>query len=569
MRMGVPESRNLAMLTEGSASSRLAPSRTALLALGLTLAAFAVRLAWALMPRDVHWDEPDYLILARNLIRGQGYQIFGVPELHVPPVAPWLAALMLALGAPIDLAMSLWHVITGGMLCGLIFLTARDVTGNDGAAAIAALLAALSPALVVRPLFWGSMTESLFLLALWAGIWATWRMLTRPSWRSGLAAGLAFGISYLVRPEGLLWWAMLAVVAAAILIRRRRLGTHPGGATAVAAYLAAFLLLAAPYWAYLYYHTGQFLLSGKTGITLLQAGNLMGDVGTTLDSSGDEVLWLSPERYQVGVSVLAAADPVGLLRRFVANVRSAPGTVLSILIPLYLIAFIALGLWALPWSRRRMKAEGFWLTCLLPLLVVPLTHMLSRLLLPLVPIALVWAGFGVQRLITWGEGTLAGGEFSPAGGYSPPANQDSRRSLRVAQRLWPVLVIGLLVVLSLRGQVSARREGLASITPSHKEAGLWLEASSQVDESIMTRNTEIALYADLAPVDFPNASLEQVLNYARGHNAHYLVVDDIELNLLRPQLAYIAEPARTPPELERLATFPGPVRTTYVFRILY
>jgi len=383
------------------------------------------------------------------------------------------------------------------------------------------------------------------------------------SWRAGLAAGLAFGLSYLVRPEGLLWWVALAVVASLLVVRRRRQGTAgrqdilPGGGATLAIYLAAFVVLAAPYWLYLYHYTGQFLLSGKTGITLLQAGNLMGDVGTTLDSSGDEVLWLSQERYRIGVSSVAEADPVGLLRRFVANVRSAPGTVLSILIPLYLIAFIALGLWALPWNRRRMKAEGFWLVCLLPLLIVPLTHMLSRLLLPLVPIALVWAGFGVQRLIRWGQGTLAAA--SPA----------SRPSIRVAKRLWPVLVIGLVVVLSLRGQLSAAHEGQASITPSHKEAGLWLAATSRPDEAIMSRNTEIALYADRAPVDFPNASLEQVLSYARSHNAHYLVVDDIELSLLRPQLAYLAEPARTPPELERLATFPGPVRTTYVFRVIY
>ena len=556
--------------TDGSSSTR-----TALLTLGLTLAAFAIRLAWALMPRAVHWDEPDYLILARNLLRGQGYQVYGLPELHIPPIGPWLATLALSLGAPVDLAMSLWHVLAGALLCGLIFATAREVTGNDSAAALAALLAAFSPALVVRPLYWGSMTESLFLLALWSGIWAAWRMLNgpslarpagpfgRPGWQAGLAAGLAFGTSYLIRPEGLLWWAALAAVAVVLVIRRWRQGTAGrqgillGGGAALAVYLVAFLVLAAPYWLYLYHYTGQFLLSGKTGITLLQAGNLMGDVGTTLDSSGDEVLWLSPERYRIGVTSVAEADPVGLLRRFVANVRSAPGTVLSTLIPLYLIAFIALGLWALPWNRRRLKAEGFWLICLLPLLIVPLTHMLSRLLLPLVPIALVWAGFGVQRLIAWGEGTMTA--TSPA----------TRPAYRVAKRLWPALVIGLLVVLSLRGQSSAEREGQASITPSHKEAGLWLAATSRLGEGIMTRNTEIALYADRAPVDFPNAPLDQVLSYARGHNAHYLVVDDIELSLLRPQLAYLADPLRTPPELERLATFPGPVRTTYVFRVIY
>ncbi len=537
------------MPSELAQASPSASRRTAAVATALVLAAFAVRLLWALAPRAVHWDEPDYLILARNLLHGEGYRVFGVPDLHIPPVAPWLTVLTLALGAPVDLAMAIWHVVAGALLCGLIFMAGREVTGSELVAALAALLAAFSPALAVRPLYWGSMTESLFLVALWAGIWAAWRLVHAGGWRPALAAGLAFGASYLVRPEGLLWWAALAAVTLALVLRRR----HGGAVLAV--YLGAFLLVAAPYWIYLYHYTGHFLLSGKTGITLLQANDTMADVGTTLDSTGSEVLWLSPERYQVGVSSFALADPVGVARRFVANVRSTPGVVLSILIPLYLLMFIALGLWAQPWNRRRLQAEGFWLVCLAPLLVVPLTHMLSRLLLPLVPIALIWAGFGVQRFITWGQETLVA------------THAVQHRSLAWLGRVWPVLVVGLLVVLSLRGQFSALREGQASIAPSHKEAGLWLASASSPGDAIMTRNTEVALYANRPPVDFPNANLDRVLAYAATHNARYLVVDDIELRLVRPQLAYLAEPATTPPELERVATFPGQVRTTYVFRI--
>ena len=48
--------------------------------LGIGLLALACRAVWTTQPRTVRWDEPDYLILARNLLRGEGYHIFGSPD---------------------------------------------------------------------------------------------------------------------------------------------------------------------------------------------------------------------------------------------------------------------------------------------------------------------------------------------------------------------------------------------------------------------------------------------------------------------------------------------------------
>jgi 4-amino-4-deoxy-L-arabinose transferase-like glycosyltransferase len=520
-----------------------------LIALGLATFGFSVRLFWALRPRAVHWDEPDYLLLARNLLRGQGYQILGLPETHLPPIAPWLATASLALGAPVDLAMSLWHALAGAIFCGLIFLIALEISGNRPAALWTGWLATIASPLVVRPLYWGSMTESVFLLLLWLGLWAVWRLLHGGSWRAGLAAGAALALSYLTRPEGLLWWALFAVIALVLVIWRRddRQKAWPG----TVLYLLVFLLLSGSYWLYLYRSTGQLLLSGKTGITLLQAEGANKDLSVVLDSSGQEVLWLSPERYQVGVASVVEADPLGALKRLSANLRNLPGVVLAALVPLHLIVLIGLGLWVQPWGRRRLIEQAFWLACLLPLLIVPLTHLLPRLLLPLLPVALVWAGQGVQRLVEWARGTA-----------SPWP-----RLARPLAWLWPLLLALLMAALAANSQFDDERAGQATITPGHRQAAFWLAANSHPDQAVMTRNSEIALYADRLLAPLPNADLDQVLGYARRHGAGFLAVDDIELRLLRPQFAHIAEPGQTPSTLELAATFPGPMRTTYLFRI--
>ncbi|MCB0239967.1 MAG: hypothetical protein KDH08_15280, partial [Anaerolineae bacterium] len=65
---------------------------------------------------------------------------------------------------------TVWHVLAGALGCGLLFGLASDVTGNWRTGALAGLLLAVSPALAVWPLYWGSNSESLFLAFLLAGL---------------------------------------------------------------------------------------------------------------------------------------------------------------------------------------------------------------------------------------------------------------------------------------------------------------------------------------------------------------------------------------------------------------
>ncbi len=526
----------------------------------IVLLALACRGVWAAWPRPVRWDEPDLLILARNLLRGEGYHVFGVPDLTWPPVAPALAAISLAIGLPPDKALAAWHVVAGALACGLLYGLSREVTGDERVAAIAGLLAATSPALAVWPLYWGSLTESIFLAWLLAGLWAVWRVLTRGGWKAAGGAGVAFGLSYLTRPEGVLWWglALLALLGVPVLAVRPGAARRRHSWRAVAVYVLTFLIVAAPYAGYLYRHTGRLMLSGKLGITLIlgarvtDEGSGVGhDYAARLDSSGQEIVWLSPEQFDVSVLDVVREDPRGTLRRIRRNLSLLWNALADPLLGWVMIGLIGLGLWGERWSRQRWLGEMFWLAAALPASTILIFHVQPRFMVPLMVPALVWAGRGVLYLAGWASATMEG-----------------LLSIRPRPAMWATAIVALVLVFNLMGQRTTARAGRATLTPSHQAAGLWLAAHSRPDEPVMSRNPEVALYADRPLVAFPNAGWDDVLAYGRARGARYLVVNDWEITRLRPQLEFLLDPAQAPPELEHLVTLQGPVRRVVVYRIV-
>ncbi len=515
------------------------------------LIALACRWTWATQPRSVRWDEPDYLLLAHHLAQGQGYRISKLPELHIPPAAPYLAAAALKLGVPLEQTLLFWHVLAGVVLCGLLFGLTNDLTESHRVALLAGLLAAVSGSLAVKPLYWGSMTESLFMAFLFAGLWATWRMLRSGGWITAILAGAAFGFSYLTRPEGLVWWAMFWLIAVGASLHQRRRWRE------VTLYTVTFAIIATPYIFYLYRNTGRFMLSGKTGITaamsvtISEEGNAIGnDYGSMLDSSGKEILWLSNERYEIGLWDVIRADPLGEVRRVARNLRKALHIMITPLLGTPLALLVALGLLGEAWKRRRLWAEAFLVASLVPLGIVPLFHVQPRLLIPWVPVALIWGARGTDHLLTWGKETLA-----------------QWPKLKRLGTVWTALVIAAVLLVGLRQQRADAKMGQASLAFSHKAAGVWLGKQIDPGEIIMTRDSEIGVYANRPVVPLPNASWDKILTYARAHNARYLVIDSWEMETVRPQLKDLEGPATAPPELLYLARFKGPNRTTFVYEI--
>ena len=104
----------------------------------------------------------------------------------------------------------------------------------------------------------------------------------------------------------------------------------------MALFALTFLVLAPPYVVYLRHTTGRLLVSGKAGITttlgaaITDLGSALGeDAGSVLDSTGQEIFWLSPEQFDAGRLDEARADPELAARQLARNLLLVPDVVLG------------------------------------------------------------------------------------------------------------------------------------------------------------------------------------------------------------------------------------------------
>jgi hypothetical protein len=115
----------------------------------------------------------------------------------------------------------------------------------------------------------------------------------------------------------------------------------------------------------------------------------------------------------------------------------------------------------------------------------------------------------------------------------------------------PAVVVVALVAMTLP-QLQA---GTAVMPWANVEAGQWLAANTPPDTVVMTRHSEVGLYAARPLIAAPNATWSELVQYGRARSADYLLVGLPELRRLRPQYAALADPATSPPEVVYVASF--------------
>lgn len=542
--------------------------------LAIFLAGLAVRAAFISLPRMARWDEASYLTIAGNLLAGNGYsELMGAPDVHQPPMVSLLAAAGLALRLPLNTAAAIpSHLLLGSLVVLPLYALGRAVYGRR-AGLLAALLGALYPALAVSPLYWGSLTETPYMLFILTGIYAAYRCglgisgAGRP-WGWAALMGLAFGLGYLTRPESLLFLAVMLVYLGLIWLfggpeRWRSLG-RLAGASAVA--VTTLAVVALPYVRFLHQATGRWVLSGKAGTSMdiawafANRSQAMHDqAAASMDSTGQETLWLSPEALDSSITGWIAADP----QRFATLVRRNLLDTWDVLFgpelfQPWLALLVVLGLAGQPWLRRQMRGQALLLLALAPLASLWMVFIQPRFMVVYLAISLVWAGGGLAHLTRWAGGTVSAALAGPRPGV--------RGWLVTAAAVLPVALVVAAMLWS--GVQTARRE-IPRLPFYRLEAARWLADNTPPGAPIMTRNAETALYADRPLIAFPRAPWDQVLAYADARGAHYLVVDEWEISEVRPYLAPLLDlgAAAPLPRLTRLQTYQHPGRTTMLFRI--
>ncbi len=512
----------------------------------------------AVLPRVLHSDEPIYLLLGVNVLSGRGYTTWLTPDLHFPPLFPFVAGLFYRVTDNLEWASNFAYALFGGLLIVPLFLLARRVYGTT-TAWVTAVFVMLFPALNISVLYWGSMTEPLFLFLLYAAAGVLLAGLEEHRGRWLVVAGGLLGLAYLTRPEALGYFAVGCLLVLfwpsggwALGLRLRRL----------VGFAVIFLLFAAPYLFYLKGQTGQWMFSGKGSLSW-ELGGELGQTGkgydwliARLDSSQQEIYWFSPERFQYPVGMKQALwnDPMQVLKRLMRNASDLPFVLFEWHVFWFgLLPLVGLGLFGDAWDRARLWRECFLFAWLLPLAGLLLFRLVLRFYAPVFPLLLLWTAHGAVVLGTRLQQTavLCG------------AN--------AARRAWPAhllrsapaaFVVFYFLIISLSLVANHRHE----LFLGYKKAAAWLEQHSLPTARVMTRETAVGLYAARVRVPFPNAPWEQVRDYARRHQADYLIATEFELTQLRPQLQRLVHRETLPPELQLLHQIPEPGGQVFIFR---
>ena len=527
----------------------------AILVLGLALRVGLVRI-----DRIVRWDEPDYLILGRNLFTGHGYTVIGKTELHYAPLFPIAAGVLYPLTQDMKLNSDMVYVFFGVLLLVPFFWLSKELYGRR-IALVATTLLCVSPPLTSGVLFWGTMLEPLYLFLLFAALAAAWY-----SWRErrlpGCAAmGALFGLAYLAKPEAIVnLAAILAWLTVAHALRRMLLTRHALAGLALA--LAGFALVIAPYLTFMYRHTGSIMITGKLGVTYVAGqGAVEHDPGlydralSRLDAAGDEIIWFSADRFKYDIAELITADPGAFLWRIWQNVNILERVLFARQVfPFYLLALVGLGWFGASWNRGRAIKELFLMAAALPVVIFLPFHIELRYFAPMLPILLLWVAKGIDAFASWlqqtWDATLPGASKARVG--------------TVAALGLTVLVAALFLVM----QPSVIADGLEGLNPSRRDAGLWLNVHSDPGALIMSRDTEVPFFAERRWAATPNEDYERFIAYVRKRGAQYVVVDEREVTVIRPQLSFLADPSSTPPELKHAYTAQDRRGNTIVYEVL-
>jgi hypothetical protein len=127
----------------------------------------------------------------------------------------------------------------------------------------------------------------------------------------------------------------------------------------------------------------------------------------------------------------------------------------------------------------------------------------------------------------------------------------------------------LLVLYFVVLQPRVVRDGLAEMNLSRREAGNWLKAHALAEALIMSRDTEVPFYAERRWAATPNEEYARFIAYVRKRGAAYLVVDEREVTVIRPQLSLLLNEDAPPPGLRHVYTAPDLRGKTIVYEVLY
>lgn len=485
--------------------------------------AFLLRMYWLFAHTALICNEGgEYARTAENILAGRGYfSILGVPQLYFPPLYPLLIALFSLLTRNSELAGRLVSLLAGTCL----LLPCAGIAGRlygRKVAYLCTVLVACHPLLIAFST--SVFSEGLFATLLMSAVYWTMRCLEVHKSRAQLLlAGVFWGLSYLTRPEAIVYAVAAAGMVFVVDLASSR--APKKACLAIAWLILPLLLIGGPYVAYLSRSLGGFHFEAKSNVnyTIAQRLNSGMDAGQAEYGISRD---LKQEGPLLNLNLYVPRSPysksLGAISRYVAvAARRNKDELYRVILPAaslgspFLLVLIVLGLLRKAWSLQRSLQEALLLLVVsVTVLILLAAHEVTlRYIFPLLPFFLIWAGNGAHELGDWASSTAA--LLWP----HRPSN---------TQRLAWILPYGMVAVILLTAALgfSHDRDSFWDDTPefkTEKNAGLWLR-TIEPDARVASSGTAIPYYAGAVWVPFPYADSSLALKYIASKKPDFVVL---------------------------------------------
>ena len=493
----------------------------------LFVLALVIRVAFLPRTQVLQTEGTTYVTLARSLLAGRGYVgILGETELVMVSVFPHLIAGVGFVLGDLVWAGRLIALISSAALVIPLYLLGKEMFGGR-AGLWAGLLVAFHPYLVeYAPLV---RVESPFLLAWVWGMYATWR-----AWQRGprgvwwLIVPISFGVAYLLKSEGAVYFALSALLLFLIWLRRY---PWPQVVIPLIGMTALFLVIAFPLVAWLSSETGRLTPDTKglinygiarriaQGMDYHHAAYGLGPEGTAVGPLLDRNRLVRVGAGPSSPDVLDVAFRRGMVkvlyREWSLLLWPLLGRFWLLLAILGVITAVVRGEW-------RQVVFSLWYALPALLGVSTILFVWTRYLLPLVPLVALWVGYGVDTLA---DVFLGGFTFR------------GRTAAWVHLLLGWGLVLGLIVLHPYARPAAAHFQQVPDL--EQREAGQWLkEFDPSPEKRIMSTTSQVPFYAEGIHVPMPVDDLAKIVLYAQRRNVHYVVISEVK-DANRPVRAWL------------------------------
>jgi 4-amino-4-deoxy-L-arabinose transferase-like glycosyltransferase len=452
-------------------------------------AALILRLILLFWPEVIHNDGAEYVRAARLIHSGDW--LGGM----APPLYPFLIYLTDFLVGDYERAAILVSLAAGTLLVLPVYALAQEIA-NRQTARLAAVLTVVQPALY---LYSGSvLSDATYTLFLTTAILCAWRAISRGAVVWAALFGLTLALSYLVRPEAIVF--LIVFGPWAFFYRRESPAPAAKRLFLVLIALAVFAAAASPYLVGLRRIYGSWQISGKATIST----NIRDKEGLTIAPELIPDRPYLPKKRTISLWGMAR-NPGDFALRAVRGFLKALYQFQQVLTPiLFLLALIGL------LSRRQRQGRGavdLFLLChfiALFALVLPLFWITRRHTLQLLPAAIPWAASGMIELSVRMKGRHR--------------EEGLWRALPLV--LCAVLVAGLWVWGLVLHRSAVEHRGI------QKEMGIWMKEHLPLDARVACLLPQEAFYARRQWIRLSDEGYHEVLAEARSKGASHLVLHE-------------------------------------------